>query len=657
MIFDSVVLNNFGAYLGRHEINLSVSRDRPIILIGALNGSGKTTLLDAMQLALYGKNAKCSGRDRIGYTDYLASMINRSAPPHQGASVEFNFRTRHGGKDTRMRLVRTWSKRGATVKESFEVYRGATLDSVASERWVEFVEEFMPAKMADLFFFDGEKIEALADPATASDLLREGVHTLLGIDLVEDLKTSLLQVERKRKVDTVGANEKEELARIESEYGELQRVIGERSQVRAAAQNAMDDLDKREAAAANTFKRSGGELVAKRDALTERRAQLIARKGELEDELRSLAAGLLPLAVASELLSATVDKAIHVRQGKQAKLLRAEAESRDGEIEKFLVTAGVSVSVGNDLRAFLQADRERRYLVIDGLDAFPDSLLDQFSHQSLDGAKERLAKVSADHRGCTERLSEVERNLSAIPSDEALQPILLQLEQCRRERIECETTLRAIDEELRSLRFKADRVRGQANREAERLGERLTRDQVSTRVISHSARARDMLQTFGQLLLSENLHKLEDAILDRYRILLRKKTLVKKIVIDPDTFQIHLSSADEHLVPADRLSAGERQLLAVATLWGLSRESGRKLPTVIDTPLSRLDSLHRSALVRSYFPKAGSQVILLSTDEEIVGRYSEMLAPYVAKHYTIVHDEANKTSRFEDEYFPNEALT
>lgn len=656
MIFDSVVLNNFGAYLGRHEIDLSVSRDRPIVLIGALNGSGKTTLLDAMQLALYGKAAKCSGRDRIGYFDYLASMINRNAPPHQGASVEFAFRTRHAGKDTCMRLVRTWSKRGATVKETFEVYRDAALDAVASERWVEFVEEFMPAKVADLFFFDGEKIEALADPATASDLLREGVHTLLGIDLVEDLKTSLLQVERKRKIDTVGANEKMELLRIEAEYAELQRTIAERSQARAGTKNIIDDLDKRESAAASSFKRSGGELVAQRDALIERRDHLVVRKGELEEELRSLAAGLLPLMVASELLDATLIKANSVRMSKQARILRAEAERRDTEIENFMSAAGISSSVGNRLRAFLQSDRERRYHVAEAIDEFPDSLLDQFNRPALESARERLGRVRNDHKDCVERLAEVERNLSAIPSNEALQPILQQLEECRHERIECEMRLRAIDDELNSLRYKADRVRGQATREAERLGERLTRDQVSARVISHSMRAREMLQTFGQLLLSENLHKLEDAILDRYRILLRKTTLVKKIVIDPHTFQILLSNADGHLVPADRLSAGERQLLAVATLWGLSRQSGRKLPTVIDTPLSRLDSLHRTALVRSYFPKAGRQVILLSTDEEIVGRYSEMLAPHVARHYTIVHDEVNKTSRFEDAYFPIEAL-
>jgi DNA sulfur modification protein DndD len=99
------------------------------------------------------------------------------------------------------------------------------------------------------------------------------------------------------------------------------------------------------------------------------------------------------------------------------------------------------------------------------------------------------------------------------------------------------------------------------------------------------------------------------------------------------------------------LSAGERQLLAVATLWGLAHESGRHLPTVIDTPLSRLDSRHRSALVKNYFPQASHQVILLSTDEEVVAQYQAELAPFVSRYYLIENDEKKRTSRFSDGYF------
>jgi DNA sulfur modification protein DndD len=52
-------------------------------------------------------------------------------------------------------------------------------------------------------------------------------------------------------------------------------------------------------------------------------------------------------------------------------------------------------------------------------------------------------------------------------------------------------------------------------------------------------------------------------------------------------------------------------------LRGLAKASGRPLPTIIDTPLGRLDSTRRRHLLERYFPVASHQVILLSTDEEI----------------------------------------
>ncbi|MCD6216381.1 DNA sulfur modification protein DndD, partial [bacterium] len=78
---------------------------------------------------------------------------------------------------------------------------------------------------------------------------------------------------------------------------------------------------------------------------------------------------------------------------------------------------------------------------------------------------------------------------------------------------------------------------------------------------------------------------------------------------------------------------------------------GRPLPICIDTPLSKLDSTHRSFLVKKYFPKASHQVILLSTDEEIDQKYYEMLKRSIGHTYRIDYNEKTESSTIEKGYF------
>jgi DNA sulfur modification protein DndD len=114
-----------------------------------------------------------------------------------------------------------------------------------------------------------------------------------------------------------------------------------------------------------------------------------------------------------------------------------------------------------------------------------------------------------------------------------------------------------------------------------------------------------------------------------------------------------LFGADGHEVHAGRLSAGERQLLAISTLWGLARASGRPLPTIIDTPLGRLDSHHRSNLVESYFPYASHQVIILSTDEEIGSKHLANLKPRIARTFQLLYSGTTKSTAVVPGYFFN----
>ncbi|MGL4749125.1 MAG: AAA family ATPase, partial [Shewanella sp.] len=110
MIFENLTIKNFGIYKGDHEIDLdSQDHVKPIILIGALNGGGKTTFLDALQLALYGKHAKCSNRGRLSYAAYLEQTINRYATEKE-ASITLRFRHETAGKKHVYEINRAWEK-------------------------------------------------------------------------------------------------------------------------------------------------------------------------------------------------------------------------------------------------------------------------------------------------------------------------------------------------------------------------------------------------------------------------------------------------------------------------------------------------------------------------------------------------------------------
>jgi len=171
------------------------------------------------------------------------------------------------------------------------------------------------------------------------------------------------------------------------------------------------------------------------------------------------------------------------------------------------------------------------------------------------------------------------------------------------------------------------------------------------RIISHCAKVRKTMNVFRGNVLERNIARIEQLIFESFVHLLRKTSLVSDIRIDAFDCSIELRSTNGKVLPPERLSAGEKQLLAVSMIWGLSRASGRPLPVVIDTPLGRLDTDHRSHLVNRYFPYASHQVVLLSTDDEIDEAFSKNIAPWTGHRYRLRFNEELDATVIEDGYF------
>jgi DNA sulfur modification protein DndD len=658
MLFKEFVLHNFGIYKGRHAVNLDPGFGRPIVLFGALNGSGKTTFLDGLQLVLYGKHARCTGRGNMAYPDFLRSSINRYVSPQEGAGLELEFAHHHEGQWQTIRVIRTWNGRNETTREKLEVWRGkddkVVLDAVLSERWSEFVEDFIPSQISELFFFDGEKIEALADEQSAAAIIRTGIHALLGLDVVDRLAADIKIIQRRRRVDELGP---EAQALIKANQDALQLLI-EQEHTLGDQVRQQEEMAKTRAvelkAAENSYRQQGGEL-AEQTAVVEAQFKAAREQKDLHDKaLRDkVAAGHAPLLLVQDLLRGARTQLAMESNAHLAAAMLDEIGARDTQVLGLLSQNQVSVQVREAVAAQLARDRDARAAAAQTpafLHLRPDALA-PYSDVQLTTLRTDLADELVREQQLAERVNDLERTLAAMPNPEVLAPLRERLTQHRALLQQAEGALAL----LRQQREDANKAVEQARRDIQsrmlELADQDAKHKTNERVLRHAQAVEDTLRRYRNEVLQRNVKRLSGLILESFQSITRKPKMFKRIEISPVDYRLALFDHSDNQIPSHQLSAGERQLLAVSILWGLSRASGRTLPAIIDTPLGRLDGQHRHKLVKNYFPKASHQVILLSTDQEIDEELYTKLERSISHEYLIEYSEDRQTSEFWPGYF------
>ena len=108
----------------------------------------------------------------------------------------------------------------------------------------------------------------------------------------------------------------------------------------------------------------------------------------------------------------------------------------------------------------------------------------------------------------------------------------------------------------------------------------------SDRMMRYSNIALHIVEEFTVELQKRKTGVLADTITACYKKLANKKNLIQKIVMDPRSLDIVYLDDLGKTVSKDSLSAGEKQLMVIAILWALAICSKKKLPVIIDTPLS-----------------------------------------------------------------------
>jgi DNA sulfur modification protein DndD len=656
MLLEELVLHNFGPYREQQKVDLAPrTPNKPIVLFGGLNGSGKTTLLDAIKLVLYGKLAECSNRRGLPYEEFLRRSIHRAAVPEEGATIVLRFSHTTQGKKHTYRVIRSWRATPRTVRESVEVLVEGKKDPVLTENWADQVEGFIPARLSRFFFFDGENVETLADFDRASDVLATALKSLLGMDLVDQLQTDLKVVVTRGRKDQRSETERAELDTAEAEVRALEELCSKATQNLGSLQNRVDGRQKRVRELEAQFRESGGELFLKRSQLESERGTLEAKLGNARDRLKELAHGAAPLLLVRELLDEIAAQAASPITRLKEQLLTV-LDERDALLLSEARRTGAAPEVLAQLEAFLHKDREQRR---PARAPSPSLKLTDEAYQVLEGLRgSQLAEVQTtasllmgEVASLNQALTEADRQLALVPDEETVKGLSRKLDKSRHELAQAEIEHQGASEALEVHRQELARKRAHLAKRLEANVEGDLRHSDLSRIIEHAQGVSSVMAQFRTRVIERHVRRIERLILEGFSQLVRKESLVSQLTIDPATYNLTLFGSDGKPLSSERLSAGERQLLAISMLWGLARAAGRPLPFVIDTPLGRLDSVHRENLIERYFPYASHQVLLLSTDKEIDEGGLDKLRNYVGHAYRIVFDKRKGATQIEKGYF------
>jgi len=621
MILQSLRLVNFGLYGGEHYFDLApeVDGQKPVVLVVGHNGAGKTTFLESVRLALYGKRALGARVGQAEYERHLLKRINNFATD-RNASVELTFKSQNLGNKDMYMVRRAWAARGASVVESLEFERnGAPVDDIPSEDWNHYLEDIIPAGVSQLFFFDGEKIQDIADDQESTGLT-DAIKSLLGIDILDQLRGDLA-LYKSRSLDRESYADLEDLQR-DLEIARSDLVLAEEEIGSLSAKRIQ--LARRSEASQRAFEQEGGTIALSRDRLSEELKCVDADLIRQTNALKSLVNGVAPFALAPKLLAKFSSDVEQARSHRSALAIEAFVSSFQDAVAK---DGGAWTKAHFvQLRDFAESRQSSGPTM--NFSTEPDWVMEKLAQVSDERVKvATLAAQLAELQKQRVTLKDQLKNFRPGAASGAFEDLK-----------KAEFELGAVEAELNRKQGEATQARSLIDRLEREL--RKSQDAIFSLAKSEekrdlATRAQTALNDYKEQIVELRLASLSKHFVEAFSGLVTRKSLVDDVIVDPSTFQLKLLDAEGREITPLELSAGERQLFAISMLWALGRASGRELPMIIDTPLSRLDRQHRTNLMANYVPQSSAQVIMLCTDTELTADLSEIISPYVSKRFEI----------------------
>lgn len=654
-------IKNFRQFYGECELEFLSDDSSKITVIHGENGSGKTSLLNAFKWVLYGKTDFDTGEQTI-----LNELALSKISPGEVAELRIELQFEHEGSTYTVLRKLEFKRIGETLAAE-PIGKSVPTMSWIDERGkyetaknpVNRINQLIPEQMHSYFFFNGERIEKLAN-VSASGEIRDAIKTLMGLEIIDRASDHLgrlvIKDLRKEASETASADYRDLLEKSEKINGEIDQHKLERDTATKSSKGFQTELD-----AIN----ASYEQIADVKAKAEQRRSLETEKATIESELEVLSQTRMELVSQTGALAFLSDTVTSVSDVLEECRKKGELPYKirrtfiDDLLHDERCICGTELLVGSGQRTALEGYRDQ----VTGEDleaAFTDVVSNlRAMPRERNRLYAQLATWSAKESDYNKRLNAISEELDEISSSLGSSDIedVKRLEERRKELARLQA-----DEQMKIVKAKdaIDQLNeefSKVKKEIEKVESKSQKEDFARQKLEFAEACKSLVDNLHEALAEETRHHLSAKVNDTFQSILRKDFYAE---IDRDyTLRIFKNVPGVGKQPVSEKSTGENQVISlsfIASLVNLAKErnkakttffKGGVYPLIMDSPFGALDKEYREKIAQ-HIPDLADQVIIFASNSQWSKEVDERCRPFIGREYSLVYHAPKSKGREED---------
>ncbi len=629
MRFNSINVSNFRQYR-KMDISFPKIRETDLHVIVASNGIGKTNMLNAINWCLYGDEPHLGDEDdSLSICNYIALNEARDNGERTACvSVSITTETEQG-TIIFTRKVEVNCHTRFPQPDKFEakiIDKTGNAEFFENESADEIVNRYLPRKIRQYFFFDGEQLYNYFGKGQATTHVKDSIHEIAQINVVTNTKKHLQKIIEEY-TKTVSS--------LNPRVDELRQKLQELREQEEEFKNNIDEINKsieesEETIAELTQKISGTESVVEDDRKYNENITTIE---ELEEELKGFYSDLYKFVREYYVLLSLFEINKSTKDYIQSKydkgslppdinidFIKESLADHKCCLCKSPTTAEVEEYFKNLIKQYDFSTKVSHKLVEIKNDVSRSVDLCKNYEKEKNEIFEKIRKTNEKIESLTSENETLYKRISVCSSVEEIQLWMKQREEHRRLKDINNKKLGSYEEKLNNLKADIEKYKtdiSKATEDDEKCFE-------IKEYIDFATEALDIVSSIESEIITDVRSKMQSETMNMFEELIWKKNTYGRIELSEDyRLRIYHKITGESCLGS--CSAAERELLALAFTIALHKVSGHDCLLFIDTPVGRVSDINREKFARSLISVSEQkQLILAFTPSE----YSEEIRKY-----------------------------